>query len=287
MSAVRPPVPRPGRWWATLIVHLALVVPSASEAQLRPYDPLDWTVFEAGRSYTAALGGVVLKDQKASLAGTEGTLVEAGRVHVAVRAGRVAIEAAGTIQRFLFEDRAFAQPVAGTTQRDIGRRNDSGDYSIATTFMLLPLDGRVERHSALALRFGTRLPTTDNRVGIERDQTDFFALLAGRHDLGPVRLFAETGVGIHGTREPDFEQSDVLVFIGGATVPVAAIQPTLLLTGHADGLPDRAIRGNEELAEVRLRVRSTARPGLQVELIRGLGSFSPSWGLGVLMLLDG
>ena len=185
------------------------------------------------------------------------------------------------------QDRSFADPVPGTTAQDVGRRNDSGDYSITTTFILLPADMRAERTSALALRFGTRLPTTDNRVGIERDQTDFFAFLAGRHDVGRVRLFAETGVGIHGTREPSFEQSDVLVFIGGATFAASPIEPTLLLTGHADGIPDRAIRGNEELAELRLRVRSAARPGLEVELIRGLSPFSPSWGLGMLLVLDG
>ncbi len=279
---------RPAQPAVLVVICLALtLLPAPVTGQLRPYEPLDWSLFEAERSYSVSVGGAVLADQKASLAGTEGTLIDVGRFQVAVRSGRVALVGSGTIHRILLENQSFADPVVGTNRHPVGRRSDSGDYSIATTFILLPAGERVSGLPSLALRFGTRLPTTDNRVGIERDQTDFFALVAGRRELRRVHLFAETGLGIHGTRDLELEQSDVIVFIAGATLTHSTLEPTLLLTGHADGIMDGAIRGNEELAEVRLRVRSTGWREVQVEVIRGLGWFSPTWGLGVMLSLRG
>jgi hypothetical protein len=53
------------------------------------------------------------------------------------------------------------------------------------------------------------------------------------------------------------------------------------LLGHADGLRGRNIRGNEELAELRLHLRYGGRIWLRTEGIVGLTSFSPDWGLGI------
>src|SRR5690606_34168583 len=112
-----------------------------------------------------------------------------------------------------------------------------------------------------------------------RDQTDFFAILGGRLDRGPLRAIAEAGVGIHGTREPQFEQSDVLVYVLGIGLPNARAAPHLFIVGHADGLRGRNVRGNEELAEARFRLRSGGEFWLQSELVTGLATFSPAWGV--------
>ena len=57
--------------------------------------------------------------------------------------------------------------------------------------------------------------------------------------------------------------------------------PIRLGTVNADGLQDRAIRGNEELAELRLQLRTRSQTWVQVEAIRGLTEFSPRAGLSV------
>src|SRR5690606_16136964 len=146
-------------------------------------------------------------DQRASLAGVEGPLLELGRLHASVRTGRVVLSADGVLRRRLHVDDDFAEPDGGALPAVDGVLHDTGDFIVSTAVRLPPEDA-----PALAVRrFGTRLPTTDNRVGLERDATDFYATVGGRLDRGPLRASAELGVGIHGTRRSSYEQSDVLV----------------------------------------------------------------------------
>ena len=70
----------------------------ATHAQLRPLDPFEWRMFEGGRAVSAPVGAGWLADQRASLAGTEGTLVEAGNFRAFWRTGRVVLEAGGTVR---------------------------------------------------------------------------------------------------------------------------------------------------------------------------------------------
>jgi hypothetical protein len=247
---------------------------SPADGQLRPYDPIDWSIFDPGAAFVAHGGVGVFTDQRASLAGTEGRLVEGGLFHGFLRTGRVALEGGGTVHRFFRDHRRFAEAYGGAQDAEDGRRRDSGDYRIATVVRLTPSHW----NQIAALRFGTRLPTTDNRIGLERDATDFFAMFGGRADRGVFRASAELGVGIHGTREPEYEQSDVLVWVFGAQRRGGLVQPALWLLGHADGLAGRNIRGNEELAELRLDVRIGGRNWLRLGLVRGLTEFSPSVG---------
>jgi len=248
----------------------------AARAQLRPLDPAEWRVWEEGRSVVAGVGGGVFADQRASLAGVEGRLVEGGSFTVALRTGRVAFEAGGTVQRFFRDEREFAAPVGDARPDDDGRRHDSGDYRIATVVRLTP-----ETAPALAvLRFGTRLPTTDNKVGLDRDALDFFALLGGRVRRGALAAGAEAGISIDGTRDPGWEQRDVLVYaLAAEYAALPGLVPTLSLVGNVPGLPDRAPRGNEDLGEVRLGVRAGGRRWVRVELVRGYTQFSPSAGV--------
>ncbi|MEW5930180.1 MAG: hypothetical protein AB1941_22205 [Gemmatimonadota bacterium] len=257
-------------------VAVPLLSAPRAEAQLRPLDPAEWRVWEAGRTVVAGVGGGAFAGQRASLAGTEGRLLEAGNFSVTLRTGRVAFEAGGTVQRFFREERAFAAPLGDARADPDGRRHDSGDYRIATVVRLTP-----EAAPVLGvLRFGTRLPTTDNRVGLDRDATDFFALLGARVRRGALAASAEAGVGIHGTRDPEFEQRDVLVYALAAEYAVhPALVPTLSLVGNVPGLPSRTIRGNEDLGEVRLGLRAGGRRWARVELVRGLTEFSPSAGV--------
>jgi hypothetical protein len=254
---------------------VAGTVASPLSAQLRPYEPLEWSALLGPSTWVAHVGGGVFEDQRVSLAGTSGRLFEVGSFGVTGRSGRIALEVAGTARRVLRERERFRDADPLTPPAPSGTRSDVGDVRIGAA---LRVTGTAET-PAVALRFGTRLPTTDNSVGLERDATDFFALAGTRFPMGPVALAAELGVGIHGTRLPDFEQSDVLVYLLGIEWTRATLVPALLLVGHRDGLDGWTVPGNESLSELRLRLRTGTRVWLRLEVVKGLARFSPSTGL--------
>lgn len=259
-----------------LPVALALLVaPAPAYAQLRPLPPFDWRSFETDRVVTIQTGTGIYAGQRASLAGTEGLLVEAGEVEAYWRQGRVVIELGGTALRIFHDEHRFAPPQRDVDDPDAGRRTDAGDLRIGTAIRVSP------RHwpADLALRFGTRLPTTDNRVGLERDQTDFYATIAAAVTTGRLRLSGETGVGIWGTRIEDFEQADVLLYALGAEYRAGPVAAAVLLVGQADGFDGWEIRGNENLREARLALLIGQRRWLRAELVRGLAPFSPDTGV--------
>lgn len=266
---------RDGRILRLLLLLLLACGVRPLSAQLRPYEPIDWTIFDPGIRATGKLGLTRLFEQRAALTGTQGDLLEAGRFQVFWRTGRVALESSGIVRRQFSEKSRFADPMPFVHPSENGSRSDVGDFILSTAIRITPESSR----SLGLLRFGTRLPTTDNRIGLERDATDFFALLGGRVELGPLRSAAEVGVGINGTRDSGSEQSDVFVYLLSLGLHRSFLQPTLLLVGHADGRRDRAIRGSEELSELRLRLRSRGRFWFEVEAIRGLTEYSPDSGL--------
>ncbi|MGQ0562703.1 MAG: hypothetical protein ACT443_12615 [Gemmatimonadota bacterium] len=246
----------------------------AAAAQLRPLEPAEVAAFAADDVVRVQLGAGVYSDQHASLAGTRGTLWELGNVRATIRAGRMVMEFGGTVQR-LFHDRVtVAEPFGGARAAPAdGKRHDAGDYRVAT---MVRLTG--ERSATLALlRFGTRLPTTDNRVGLDRDVTDFFATLAAQRRFARLSLLAEAGVGINGTRETTYEQSDVLVYALSGELDLGRITPFAEVVGQQD-FHDWAIRGNEDLSELRVGLRVGRQQWLSAAWVHGLTSASPSRG---------
>ena len=127
------------------------------------------------------------------------------------------------------------------------------------------------------IRFGTRLPTTDNRVGLERDQTDFFASLGAARAIGPLYLMAEAGVSINGTRLSNYEQSDVMIYAATIEHRGRVFTPFLSAIGQ-DDLHRGFVRGNEDLGELRLGVRAGRTRWLQAVAIRGFHDSSPHAG---------
>ena len=260
---------------AAAIASATAALPHSAAAQLRPLDQADWRLIE-GRGTLAARGGFShLKDQRASLAGTSGALWEAGLFTLAWRTGRVVLEASGTAQRYFREDEVFAAPYDDVDPSDDGRRHDSGDYRIGTSVRLTPERSPI----TAAVRFGTRLPTTDNETGLDRDAVDFFATVGLSSAIGPLALSAETGIGIHSTREVRFEQEDVLVYSARAELPGYRISPSIEAVGQRHGPSHAAIRGVEDLGELRAGLRFGRRYYVSVEAVKGYETFSPSAGL--------
>jgi hypothetical protein len=239
--------------------------------QLRPLEPAAWLVFDAGQSWTVEVGGGVLQDQRAALAGTVGRLSEFGDYQAAWRTGRIAIEIQGTVLRE-FRDQARYAPADPVVLTAGPNRSDSGDHGIATLIRLTP-----DRPSFALLRFGTRLPNSNNRVGLDRDRTDFFATLGGQLRRGPYRAAGEAGIGIWGTQLADHEQSDVLVYTAALRREGALLTAIGSLTGHYT--PHWIPLGNADLAETRIGVQVGRRVWLRALWVHGLTRFSPGEGL--------
>ncbi|CAN5310105.1 hypothetical protein BH23GEM4_BH23GEM4_06190 [soil metagenome] len=245
---------------------------SEAGAQLRPLDPFEWRVLE-GTSLVGSVGVAVLADQRASLARTDGRLVELGDLALTWRTGRVAFEAGGTVQRLYHVERVLG-PAEGEVTATDENRHDAGVYRVGAAFRLTSDGAPV----AALLRFGTRLPTTNNRVGLDRDATDFYALLGGRLARSRFAVGAEAGLGINGTRNPGFEQSDVLLYAVQARYDGGAIIPVASLAGQVNSA-SADVRGTETLGEVRAGVRLGSDEWLRVEVVRGYAEISPSWGV--------
>ena len=243
-------------------------------AQLRPLDPLDWRVWDAG-SWLMTLGTAFYSGQRASLAGTEGELYELGLVTASLHLDRVVLQVHGTITRVYDDGRIFAEPLGGAREPNGHRRVDTGDHQIQTIVRLV--DG--SRPYAAALRFGVRLPTTDNKVGLERDQTDFFALLAGRVTTGFLSVSGEFGLGVYGTRRTSTEQVDPILYGLGIRFEGQTVNPVIQLVGQWDTRPGPPLRGVEDLTEVRIGMEMGERRSVALTAIRGLSEFSPDYGL--------
>lgn len=257
---------------ALLLATLALACPGGARAQLRPLDPLDPWVWRDRGTVSAEAGVGLFRDQRASLAGTRGTLAELGNFALRWRTGRVVLEAGGTVQRWFDEESRFAELAAGVEPDADGERHDAGDYRISTAVRLTPWN----TPARVVLRFGTRIPTTDNRVGLDRDATDFFALLGAGWNRGAGWVWGEGGIGINGTRSAGSEQSDVFAYALAAGWQGARFAPRAELVGQAGGF---AGRGNEALAEARAGIRFGRRRWVQVMGVGGLTEVSPSVGV--------
>jgi hypothetical protein len=257
------------------VVFAAVTLPAISAAQLRPLEPVQWRLFEERRSFAIEVGGDRLFDQRASLAGTTGNLWELGNFSFAWRTGRVVLEAAGTAQRYFRETGTFDSPYPDVEPSDDGRRHDSGDYRISTTVRLTPSGFPV----AGLVRFGTRLPTTDNTTGLDRDALDFFATVGSSLSRGAFAAGAEAGLGIHTTREEQFEQDDLFLYSFRAEYRTRLLTPSFAILGQKHGTTHAAIRGVENLGEMRAGLRLGREAWLRLEYVNGYETFSPSSGV--------
>lgn len=249
------------------------VAASAGGAQLRPLEPVPWRAFdEEGVDLEVGVG--VYDDQEASLAGLRGRLVELGWFRASWGLGRVALELTGTALLWFEETTSFAPPLEGVRGADGGSRTDAGDYRISTQVALTGPEAPLK----VALRFGVRLPTTDDVQGLERDQTDFFSFVTGRVDRGPIRAGAEIGLGILGTRDRRNEQVDVILFGLRGEYDLGKVDALVAVAGQHDPRRAREFRGNEDLGEVRLGVRAGHRRWVSVSVVRGWTRASPDIG---------
>lgn len=260
--------------YAIVLIVASLSAAGSANAQLRPLDPVDFRSF-SGDPLRVQFGMGVYFDQHASLAGTQGRLWELGDVHTWIRTGRIVVEFSGILQRRFDDQAVVSEPHGGALAPPTdGKRSDAGDYRVSTLLRLTN-----DRSSTLAtLRFGTRLPTTDNRIGLDRDVTDFFATVGGYRAWWNAAVGVEAGIGINGTREASYDQADVLVYAVTGELNFGRVTPFLVAVGQQD-FHDWVIRGNEDLSELRAGVRIGQHRWFNAVWVYGLSDSSPSNGL--------
>ena len=269
---------RPGRSRPNVVATVALLgilaAPDRAAAQLRPLEPLEWRIFDERVVFVGGVGAGMLSDQPATLAGTRGTLLEIGTYSLTVRSGRIAIQAGGTALWRLTEDDTVEAPSEVVEPVD-GARQEPGLAFVSTAFRM----SRDAWPADVVLRFGATVPTTSNESGLERDRTDFFALLSARYRRRGLALYAENGVGINGTMERGLPQSDVWTYAFGATYALRSLVLAADFVGRQDG-HSYVIRGNEDQRELRTGFDVGRARWLRVRYIRGMAAdASPAHGL--------
>lgn len=263
--------PRPGP--PVVAAALLLVGAAPAGAQLRPLEPLPWRIFEGGTWGLVEAGTGVLWNHSATLAGSRGRLLEGGMYRIAVRSGRMAMEAGGTAVWRLDGERQIEPPLRGVQPAEHGVRQDAGVVYAASSLRMSPDSWPV----AVLVRFGATVPTTSDESGLDRDRTDFFATIAARYHAGAFTLTAENGVGINGTLQHPNPQSDVWTFAYGATWDFARARAVAQIVGRQDG-HSYVIRGNEDLHELRVGFDYGRRVLLRARYVRGLSEFSTGHG---------
>jgi hypothetical protein len=259
---------------AAVMTALA-AAPTPAAAQMRPLDGVNWDLLRGHGTVAVRAGGGVLWGQRASLAGLEGRLIEAGEIRAEWRTGRVVFEVGGTTLRILDRYSAYASPVTGTRSGSGQPLRDAGSWRVASAVRLTPAD----RDVVAGLRFGTRLPNADDAIGLERDQTDFFALAGAQLRRKGISLGAEFGLGIHGTHDPDAEQVDVLVYTAVLEGRHGAVAPRIGVAGHHAPPGLKLPRGNENRSELKIGLRAGRRWSLEADLVRGLSRSGPHAGV--------
>ena len=248
----------------TFFFLVVLVLPEVASAQLRPIEPIPWDALTADGPMLR-LGAGYHSGARAALSGTQGALSELGVYTGTWTFGRVAVEVGGVALRLFSDDSVYAAPVEGARPPNGKRRVDTGEHRLGTIVRLTspssPLD--------LVVRFGTRLPTTDNAQGLGRDQTDFFGSLGGHALWGVIEAAGEVGIAILSTRRSRPEQVDALSYAARMGWWHERFRFWVGAVGQHDTRRAEELRGLEDLAELRLVGELGVRRRIRITLVRG------------------
>jgi surfeit locus 1 family protein len=264
----------PGIVAPPLLVLLTLgASPSPAAGQLRPLDPMEWRVFDGDTWLVAGTGMNVLWEQPATLAGTRGRLLEVGTYGATFRSGIFALSVSGVAIWRLSDEVVERAPVGMAARPDGNARQDAGRALAATLVRVSPEHWPAD----IVLRFGATIPTTSDESGLDRDRTDFFALVGARYSRGPLSLVMENGVGINGTVHYDYPQSDVWAYSFGAAYAVGPVRAAAEMVGHQDG-HSMTVRGNEDQRELRVGADIGRERWVRLRYVHGLSEFAPAHG---------
>ncbi|MBI2956298.1 MAG: transporter [Acidobacteria bacterium] len=239
-----------------LIPLLLLSLPLAAAAQQRPLTTEEAETVRPGELFLQ-FGVEFLQDARFPLSGLEGDLTRAGIVDLRYGVSRAAeIQIQGVIRNFLSVQEQRPAVVTPNLSRGDTSTSDFGDFTIAAKFRLLP---ETDRRPAIAIRFATELPNSDEARGIGANTTNFFFTLLAQKHIGRLNLFGNVGLGILQAPAGLFSQNDVILYGAAATYP---LHEKLTLVGEVAGHKSTR-RTSPASALVGTGSRSQARLGVQ------------------------
>ena len=263
-----------GRFLFALGLAAVSVRPTLLGAQLRPIESVPWEAVGADGP-RLRLGVGFHRGARATLAGVRGDLLELGNVTGTWSLGRAVIEVGGTVARVFSDDSTYAAPVADARPSNGERRVDTGEHRLGAIVLVTPPTSAVDA----VLRFGTRLPTTDNEQGLGRDQTDFYGTVGVRTVRAALEMAAETGVAILGTRLARPEQVDALIWAAQVGWRQGRVRLWVEAVGQHDTRRAPELRGLEDLGEARLAAEVGRVPWIRLTVLCGWTFASPELGL--------
>lgn len=246
----------------------------AAFGQQRPLRTDDAELLRTGR-VRAEIGVEFLQRQRYSLSGLEGDLTRLGVTKIQVGVGEYAeFQISGVMHDSLsISSRAAQPPVAPTINGN--STSDVGDLILGTK---LKLAGEGKRRPAMAFKFAVQLPNASQSKGLGNDQTEFYASVLFKKQIGSVQLLGDLGFAILGSPVLPGRQTDPLTYGIGAIVPVCrGINFVAEINGRQG--PDRRI-GNENQSQVRAGVQFwTGRIRWDVGGVAGLKHYDPKSGV--------
>ncbi len=166
----------------------------------------------------AEVGFDFLQDVTFPLSGLSGDLTSVGVVDVRLGVGKIVeVQLQGAVQNFLDVKKRGASFVPVLELTGPQSTHDTGDFSIATKIRIF---GEQERRPSLAMRFGFKMPNSNQARGIGSNTTDVFAMLILQKHFGKLNLFGNAGVAILQSPNAKFSQNDVLLYGGAFMYPL-------------------------------------------------------------------
>lgn len=256
---------------APLLATTLAATPAAAAAQLRPMEAVPW---RNGPETMVMAGASAYGSARAPMAGVEGTLYEAAVVQLSAAFGRAAVRVQAA-RHVLDPARRYAPPARTTEDRGLERLSDFSDVTLETLLYFSTPDWLMA-----GMRLGSRVPSSDNEVGLDRDQADVYGTLMLGGGGEAVWIETEAGVGVHGSRGTQrLEQQDPLLYSAFLRAHRGPITARIGLIGHVFWTNDWSTRGNENMGEWRAGLRVGHHTFLDAAAVAGLTRTSPDWGL--------
>ncbi len=269
------------RTFALLLIFVSFTV--AANAQQRPLITDDIDIVPTG-SVEVSAGVDFFQNAKFPLSGLRGDLTRIGDIRIRQGfASNVEIQIEGTLQNFLAINSSFG-PSAIPLNVSGNSTNDFDDITVSAKIKLL---NETKTLPAIGMKFGFRMPNTDQARGIGTNQINIFSKLiiqkrfgkrAGRTPL--ANIYGNFGLGIMNAPLANFTQNDVFLF---GVAGIFRINDRINIATEVNGrssIRRNAPLGTESLAQLRIGTQIKAS-GLRFDTaaIFGLTRFSPRTGV--------
>jgi len=267
----------------TLVVF-SLTLACTASAQQRPLLTEDIDITPAG-SISISAGTDFLQNAKFPLSGLTGDLTRVGEIRIRTGyASNVEVQMDGVIQEFLaIDSRSAAPPIP----LDIAG-NSTNDFGDITTSVKIKLKNETRNLPAFGLKFGFKMPNSNEKKGIGTNQTDIFTKFIAQKTFGKTKggsskfkIFGNLGLGIMTAPLEQFSQNDVLLYgLAGVFSVNDRINLVSEVNGRVSTQGGEAPLGTESQGQFRVGTQIKAS-GLQFDTaaIFGLTKFSPRSGI--------